>query len=92
MITNKELLASLSKSLHFELSENELSALFNEFNSLINDFGAINKLNVEHLEPTHFCVKQSYSSLREDVPVATKNPEEIIKNAPNKRDGYIVVK
>ena len=89
MITNKDIeyVASLAK---LKVSESEMETLTSQMDGIVEFANKISELDTENVEPTnHILTVQNV--MREDVVVPSYDRNEIIKNAPKKEAGCIIV-
>ena len=89
MITNKDIeyVASLAK---LKVSEREMETLTSQMDGIVEFANKISELDTENVEPTnHILTVQNV--MREDVVVPSYDRNEIIKNAPKKEAGCIIV-
>jgi len=88
-----EELQKLALSQYFQLDDQQLIELQNEFNSLMFDLNDLDTLEVDDLLPTDFCCTHSFNELREDeIQNDSNNPDEILKNAKHRYGRFVVVK
>jgi aspartyl-tRNA(Asn)/glutamyl-tRNA(Gln) amidotransferase subunit C len=73
-----------------ELEPDELERQGRNLNSLLAQFEALQKLDVTGVEPTSHSVPL-FNVLREDVARPSLPREEVLRNAPESRDGCFVV-
>lgn len=72
------------------LSEEELALQTRHINELVARFQKLQQLDVEGIEPTSHCIPV-YNVFREDVERPALEPEAILANAPEARDGFFIV-
>lgn len=75
-----------------EISEKEVKRYQSELSNILDYVDQINELNTDEVEPT-----AQVTGLKDVVREDKKNPselsrDEILSNAPDKKDGYIKVK
>ena len=89
MITNKDIeyVASLAK---LKIPENEMGNLTRQMDEIVNMANKVSELDTENVEPTNHILRVQ-NVMREDVVIPSYDRNEIIKNAPNKEAGCIVV-
>ena len=73
-----------------ELREEELDRQMGHLNQLLEQFEKLQKLDVAGVEPTSLSIP-IYNVLREDVERPSLLRDEILANAPETRDGCVVV-
>ncbi len=81
-----EHLRNLSK---LELSEGEINKFKADFNDVIAFASQVSKAQVDLTKSYFSSIKME--DLREDMPKPSLKQEEVIKNAPNKKNGCFVV-
>ena len=91
-ITNKEVeqLAALSKLEIYEEEKQELTA---DIDKMVKSFKIVKEADTEDVEEM-INVHQSSNVFRDDIITNDnneKNQEMLLKNAPNKMDGFIIV-
>ena len=87
---NEEVLKDASHRLLFDISDEEMKLLLNEFDVLIKQFELLKDIeNVNEVAPMTFPYKIFNDYLREDVPSDVLTKEEALKNAKNVKDGQI---
>ena len=88
-MVNLEKLESLVK---IKLTDEEKVKAAEFFDIFIKKFDKLEEIDVGDTEPLINVVSDSVENMmREDIAVKTFNREEILKNAPEQQDGYIVV-
>lgn len=85
-----EVLQDAAHRLMFELSDEELKTLYEEFQTLKKQMEMIGKIEgVDKAEPMTFPFACENSFLREDVAETPLDRDEALKNAGNVQDGQI---
>ena len=89
MITNKDIeyVAGLAK---LKISESEMENLTRQMDAIVEFANKISELDTENVEPTNHILRVQ-NVMREDVVVPSYDRNEIIKNAPKKEAGCIIV-
>lgn len=89
MITNKDIeyVASLAK---LKLSDEEKGTLTRQMDGIVEFANRISELDTDNVEPTNHILKVQ-NVMREDVVIPSYDRNEIIKNAPVKEAGCIIV-
>ncbi|MDR2823048.1 MAG: hypothetical protein LBV37_00755 [Mycoplasmataceae bacterium] len=82
----------LAASLYFDLDDQQVDELYCESENLINALAELKSLPIDGLDPTDYCVALSAHKLREDIAVKHQHPEELLQNAKNRKDKFVVVK
>lgn len=87
---NEEVLKDASHRLLFDISDEEMKLLLNEFDVLIKQFELLKDIeNVNEVALMTFPYEIFNDYLREDVPSDVLTKEEALKNAKNVKDGQI---
>lgn len=87
---NLETLKLAAEGLMFELDDNELALLLEEFNIIKKQIEILgNASDLDEYEPMTFPFECETSFLREDVPDKPLSKELALKNAKNKAQGQI---
>ena len=73
-----------------ELSDSEVSEQSKHFNGLLAQFDKLLELDVTGIEPTSHA-NRLVNVLRKDEIVPSLSQEQVLANAPDSRDGQIVV-
>ena len=89
MITNKDIeyVAGLAK---LKLSDEEKERLTSQMDGIVEFANKISELNTDNVEPTNHILKVQ-NVMREDAVKPSYDRNEIIKNAPVKEAGCIIV-
>ena len=89
MVTDKDIeyVARLAK---LKLSEEEKTRLVSQMGDIVEFANNINKLNTDGVEPTNHILKIQ-NVFREDEVKESYSRDEILKNAPKKEAGCLVV-
>lgn len=87
---NEAVLKDASHRLLFDISDEEIKLLLNEFDILVKQFELLKDIeNVNEVKPMTFPYEIFNDYLREDVPSDVLTKEEALKNAKNVKDGQI---
>lgn len=87
---NEAVLKDASHRLLFDISDEEMKLLLNEFDILVKQFELLKDIeNVNEVKPMTFPYEIFNDYLREDVPSDVLTKEEALKNAKNVKDGQI---
>lgn len=89
MITNKDIeyVARLAK---LKVPESEIESLTRQMDGIVEFANKISELDTENVEPTNHILKVQ-NVMREDEVKPSYDRNEIIKNAPHKEAGCIIV-
>ena len=87
---DEAVLKDASHRLLFDISDEEMKLLLNEFDILVKQFELLKYIeNVNEVKPMTFPYEIFNDYLREDVPSDVLTKEEALKNAKNVKDGQI---
>lgn len=87
---DETVLKDASHRLLFDISDEEMKLLLNEFDILVKQFELLKDIeNVNEVKPMTFPYEIFNDYLREDVPSDVLTKEEALKNAKNVKDGQI---
>lgn len=87
---DESVLKDASHRLLFDISDEEMKLLINEFDVLKQQFELLNEIeNVNDVEGMTFPYKVFNDFLREDEPKDVLSKEDALKNAQVKKDGQI---
>ena len=85
-----EFLKKCANNLMFDLTDDEVESLINDFESLFRQINEIRKLEgIDEVEPMVFPFDVTTDFLREDVEVEPLSVEEVLQNAKDVQDGQI---
>jgi len=82
--------ARVAKLARIRVDEDALPALAQEFNNILGFIEQLNEVDVEGVEPMT-SVTPMRLKRREDVVTDGNQPEKIMKNAPDAREGFFAV-
>lgn len=88
---SKEYFKKLANQIMFDLSDEEVSELQEDFKTLTKQMELLNDINTEGVEPMVYPFEDATSYMRDDVVTNQITQEEALLNAPKKQDGQIVV-
>lgn len=86
-IEEVEKIASLSM---LYVSEDDKKMLQESLETILAHAQRLNELDTENVKPTTYILKQQ-NVFREDEILPAREREELLKNAPEKEDGYFIV-
>ncbi len=72
------------------ITEEEAKDFKNQLDAIISFAEELNELDTDHVEPTSHVLDMK-NVLREDKAIEGLPQEEVLKNAPEHRDGYVKV-
>ncbi|MEP1518678.1 Asp-tRNA(Asn)/Glu-tRNA(Gln) amidotransferase subunit GatC [Ascidiaceihabitans sp.] len=82
--------ARVAKLARIKVEEDALPALAEEFNTILGFIEQLNEVDVEGVEPMTSVTPQRLKR-REDVVTDGNQPEAVLKNAPDAREGFFAV-
>ncbi len=88
---SKEYFKKLANQIMFDLSDEEVSELQEDFKTLTKQMELLNCISTENVEPMVYPFEEETHFLREDVVSNQITQEEVLRNAPKVADGQIVV-
>ena len=80
----------VAKLARIRVEEEALPALASEFNTILGFIEQLNEVDVEGVEPM-VSVEPMRLKRREDVVTDGNQPEKVLKNAPDAREGFFAV-
>lgn len=80
----------LGKLSRLEFSDEKLNQITNEFGAILDQVSLINKVDVSNIDLKQDDVV-NVSTLRKDEVVNTFTQEQVLQNAPEKKDGAFLV-
>ena len=90
MAIDKETAAKVAKLARIKVEEDALPALADEFSAIMGFIEQLNEVDVEGVEPM-VSVTPMRLKRREDVVTDGDQPEAVLKNAPDAREGFFAV-
>jgi len=82
--------ARVAKLARIKVEEAELPALANEFSAILGFIEQLNEVDVEGVEPMTSVTPQRLKR-RDDVVTDGDQPQAVLKNAPDAREGFFAV-
>jgi len=89
MLVDEEKIKHIAKLSKIELKKGELSELSKQVEQILEYVEQLDEIK-ENIEPLDN-LTGNYNKLRDDVVVDFNNKEQILKNAPKSKDGFILV-
>ncbi len=80
----------VAKLARLQLSKDEMDSMEKHLNSLMGQFEKLQELDTTGVEPTAHSFPV-YNVLRNDVAEQSLTPEQVVANAPEKRDGMFIM-
>lgn len=90
MSIDTETARRVAKLARIAVPEEDLPALAGEFNAILGFIEQLNEVNVDGVEPMTSVTPQRLKR-REDVVTDGDQPEKVLKNAPDAREGFFAV-
>lgn len=90
MLLTREEIAQIARLARLELTDEETDSLTVHINRIMEYFAELQKLDTDEVEPTSHVIPIE-NVFREDKARPSLPTEEILANAPEKRDGCFVV-
>lgn len=82
---------ALAHQLMFDLSDDEVKDIENEFNTLLKQLELMDAIDTDGVEPQVYCFEDETTYTRSDEVVHVFSQQEALANAPKVRDGHFVV-
>lgn len=89
---NKDQLKLQASKLHLDTQQEVLEAIDKEGESLLSQINALKQIDIEGVKPMTRVDETPISFMREDIPGETFDKEKLLANAPEVKDGFIVLK
>lgn len=89
MFVDKEEIKHIAKLSKIKLSDEELCQISKQVEQILEYVDQLNEIN-DDIEPLEN-ISGNYNRLRDDVIIDFNNKEQILKNAPKTKDGFILV-
>ena len=90
MAIDTETAAKVAKLARIKVDEDRLPALAQEFSNILGFIEQLNEVDVNGVEPMTSVTPQRLKR-REDVVTDGSQPEAVLKNAPDAREGFFAV-
>ena len=91
MGSKEEMLKKLGLKTMFNISDEEMPELVEEYDIFMNHVAVLEKIDTEGKEPLAYPYEIETSFLREDKPVDVIRREDVLKNAKSVQDNQIKV-
>ncbi|UCC18812.1 MAG: Asp-tRNA(Asn)/Glu-tRNA(Gln) amidotransferase subunit GatC [Promethearchaeota archaeon] len=85
---SKDTIDHISKLALLELSEEEKEKLAKEIGDILSYFKKLDNLDTSNIKPMTHPIEDLKNVFREDIPRESLSPEEALKNAKHKKDGF----
>ena len=89
MFVDKEQIKHIAKLSKIKLNDEELDQISKQVEQILEYVDKLNEIN-DDIEPLEN-ISGNYNRLRDDVIIDFNNKEQILKNAPKTKDGFILV-
>ena len=87
---DKELLKVSAHKMMIDMSEEQYDALLNEFQILLKQLDFMGDIpHIDEVEPMTFPFEIKTTFLREDVATEPLSKDEVLRNAPDVKDGQV---
>ncbi len=86
-----EYFKQLALNLRFSLSDEEALAIQAEFETLISQMALLERIDTDGVEPMIYPNEEVQDFLREDEAIHTLALDDVMRNAPKEKNGYVVV-
>lgn len=91
MNKTEEMLKTLAKKTMFNLTDEEMKDLINEYNVFMNHVQALEEIDTDGVEPLAFPYEIETTFLRDDEETRVISREDALKNAKEVKDNQIKV-
>ena len=89
---DRALLKTSANKLMFDMNEQQYNTLLDEFEIILQQMDLIGQIEgVDDVEPMTFPFEVSIDFIREDIVVDELSQDEVLKNASEVKDGYIIL-
>ncbi|MEG0823778.1 MAG: Asp-tRNA(Asn)/Glu-tRNA(Gln) amidotransferase subunit GatC [Erysipelotrichaceae bacterium] len=88
---SKEYFKHLANDIMFDLSDQEVEELQEEFKTLMQQMELLNKIDTSEVEPMIYPFSEPTTFIREDIVDNVITQEEALMNAPKTREGHVLV-
>ncbi|QBQ07337.1 glutamyl-tRNA(Gln) amidotransferase subunit C [Spiroplasma gladiatoris] len=91
MKIEKKLIYELADDIMLDLTEQEADEFLKLENDLLSKFEKVFAINVNGVEPSHYCFEYLNSYLRDDNQTRVIQKNELLNNAPKVVDGFVAI-
>ncbi len=88
---SSEYFKKLANQIMFDLSEEEIAELQDDFKTLLKQMELLEKIDTDNVQEMVYPFEEETHYLRDDVVSKQITQEEALSNAPKTQDGQIVV-
>lgn len=88
---SKDQILGLANELHFTLSDQEIHEVMDEFDVLMEQLAMMEALDTENVKELVYPLDSVVAIMREDDVNHVLPVEDVLKNAPKKKDNFVVV-
>ncbi len=86
----KETVLHVAKLARLAIDENEIPAVAEQMNKIVNHVEQLQAVNTDGVEPTAY-MESARDALRDDVPRASLSPEVLLANGPSAKKGHFAI-
>ena len=90
MALDKEIVARIAKLARLEITESDLEVMSQELSQILSWIEQLKEVNIEGFEPMTSVVEMDLK-VREDVVTDGDQADDIVANAPERKDHFFVV-
>ncbi|QGS51570.1 Asp-tRNA(Asn)/Glu-tRNA(Gln) amidotransferase subunit GatC [Spiroplasma tabanidicola] len=91
MKIKKDLIFELAEDIMLEITDKEAEDFLKIENQLLEKFNKAYAINIEGVEPSHYCFDYANTFLRDDDDIRKIDKQDFLKNAPKKDNDYVVI-
>ena len=91
MTITREKMDDLALLYQFKLSDEEKDLLEKDFELLEDDLRLLEEIDTDGVEPMVYPFENETSYLRDDEEIETLDLDEVLENAPTRKNSYFVV-
>ncbi len=88
---SKEMLKKLANQVMFDLNDQEVSELQEEFKTYMKQMDLLNKIDTEGVEEMVYPFDAPTTYIRDDEKTYALSQEDALKNAPKQAMGHVIV-
>ncbi|AKX33774.1 glutamyl-tRNA(Gln) amidotransferase subunit C [Spiroplasma litorale] len=92
MKINFDILKSLENDVMLDLTDEELNKILKFENEILSKFEKVLNINTDGVQQLHYCFEINNSYLRNDDETRTISKEDLLSNAPEVEDDYVIIK
>lgn len=88
---SKAYFRKLANQIMFDLNDEEVTSLQSDFAKMLEQMSLLDKIDTEHVEAMVYPFEAATTFLREDEVVEVLTQADALKNAPEVKEGQIIV-